>query len=84
VSQCEFLPTFFTAELCILLTPISRALATAPQNYVCFASFIRVSLSDVCSFELEEVSSRPPLACRDWLSCLLTLPKAAQEDNSTH
>ena len=30
------------------LTPISRALATAPQNYICFAPFIRVSLSDAC------------------------------------
>ena len=30
------------------LTPISRAIATAPQNYICFAPFIRVSLSEVC------------------------------------
>jgi len=28
------------------LTPISRALATAPQNFICFAHIIRVSLND--------------------------------------
>ena len=43
------------------LTPISRALATAPQNFICFAPLIRVPLNDVWFFELEEVSSRPPL-----------------------
>ena len=30
------------------LSPISRALATAPQNRICFAPFIRVSLRDAC------------------------------------
>ncbi len=33
----------------------------APQNYICFAPLILVPLNDVWFFELEEVSSRPPL-----------------------
>ena len=56
-----------------------------PLRRITFASresFISAELSGC--FYLEEVSSRPPLVCRDRLSCLLTLPKAAQEDNLTH
>ena len=30
----------------VLSTPISRALATAPQNFICIAPLIRISLND--------------------------------------
>ena len=45
-------------------TPISVAFATAPQNGIRFAPLIHVSLNNFV-FELEEVSSRPPLPKAD-------------------
>ena len=48
------------------LSPISGALATAPQNFICFAPIIRVSLNETnFVFKLEDVSSRPPLPKAD-------------------
>ena len=52
-------------------TPISGALATAPQNLICFAPIIPASLNDTIVFKLEEASSRPP-HCRDRVVAVLS------------